>query len=624
MQQQGSSFSDQSISILLAAGPQDEQARALVLKLRGAGLRVVFAETMNMAARVSEAAACVVVLRPDTWKTQTIATVMRAKPDCLIPVLAETMDLPRGPWTHEAISLANDPDQGEQELISALRDYLAARPAPKPVLRENAEPLTINQILAAKKRRRRRNAGPLITAILLLIIVGLGGLMGYRYYTNHTRTSLASNSTSGVSLPTATPHVSYAAKTPGQYCDPGNGQWGLGERYVKTVNKQKTEVIDKYTTLQCQTNGALLTRTGDYDVYSELFFDSSDSYSFLAQHYIAQVDATVTAGDAQADITMDVHIHDNGYGRYNFDVNTLGHWEATTGSTIDGSTINRLAIGFLPRGARTYTLKVEVNGPVMTFWINGIQVTTVTDTTYADNSAIGFGVNDWSAKSPVSALFSNFQYEELPPSTLATPVVVATATAQAQASLQTSYTARVPGYNCDKGAGQWQPPADLDADKATLHCLPNGLQLTEPGTTDIIGEENFYWRNGHFPQNYQVSAQIDASGTGSRCAGLGTRANDNGDEYIFAICADGSWEIDLLTNTFHTLAQGQIGAQNVYTLTARLDASVLSLSINGQLMKTVNDSHLKTTDHLSLLVGLYKSNQPATAIFSNFVFTPLP
>ncbi len=620
MQAQGSTSSDRSSAIMVAAGPQDEQARALVQALRQAGLNVLFAETVHIAARASEAAACVVVLRPDTWKAQAIATVMRVKPDCLLPVLAEPMELPRGPWTGPAISLVENAAQGEQQLIQALRDYLATRPQVESVSHHKADPVTIDMLLARKRMRRRRRAGPIITMLLLLVIVVLGGLLGYRYYSSHTGKGAAASASA--SLPIATPHIVYTSATPGQYCDSGSGEWGLGNRYVKTVNKQKVEVIDKYTTLQCQSNGALLSRSGDYGVYSELFFDGFDAYSSIAQHYLAQVEATITAGDAQADVALDVHIHNDGYGRDSLHVNTLGHWEVNTDNTIDGSPLNRLAIGFLPASSKTYTLAVEVDGPTMTFWLNGQQVTTVTDTTYPDNSAIGFGVDDPTARTPISALFSNFKYEVLSPNTLATPQVVATATAQAQAAMQKSYIAHVPGYDCDKGAGQWQPLLDADS-PGSLHCLPDGMKLTAPGKVKSITEENFYWLNGNFPQNYKISAKIDVSNAASACAGFATRADMDDNSYVFIICPDGSWEIALLTNKVHSLARGTIYAHGTYTLTITANGSSQSLSIDGQSIKTIQDSHLKSTDHLSLLVGYYQSSQAASAIFSDFTFTPL-
>lgn len=625
MQLQGSPSIERSTLVMVTAAPQDERAIALVQTLRQSGLRVVFAETMNIAVRASEAAACVAVLRPDTWKTPAIATAMRANPACLIPVLAEPMDLPRGPWTHPAISLVDDAEAGAQQLIQALNDHLAARPLAGPAQQRGAEVLTINQILARKRRRMR--VGPLITAVLLLVIVVLGGSLGYRYYRTHPGKGASANANSLNTSPTAVPHIAYATTTPGPDCDRKGGQWEQGERYKKMLNGKEVEVLDQYTTIQCQADGALVTRSGDYDTYSELFFDGPGVSTSIAQHYLTQVDATITAGDARADVTMDVHIQNGGYnedsyGRDGFSVNALGRWEASTASAVDGSPINRLAIGFLPKASQTYTLAVEVNGPLMSFWINGTRVTTVADTTYVGDTSIAFGVSDWSAHSSVSALFSNFKYEELPASTLTSQQVVATATAQAQTNMQESYSARVPGYTCDKGAGQWDSLADEEL-SGSLHCLSNGMQLVDPANAKVITEEHFYWLDGHFPQNYKISAQIDVSGTNTRCAGLGTRANRDGKHYAFIICPNGSWEIAFISTTFQTLVHGWVNANSVYTITAEANGSEQSLYINGQLIRTVNDSRLKSTDHLCLDVGLYQGSESASAIFRNFTFTPL-
>ncbi len=618
MLEQGSPFMHSSASILVAAGPQDEQAITLVQKLRKAGLRVTYAETVTLAVRASEATACVVLLRPDTWKAQNIATVMRSKPACLIPVLAEPMELPHGPWTHEAISIGDEPDLAAQEVIQALRSYLATRPASASTPHRNSDTLTIDTILTFKKRRRRLNARPLFTMLLILLIVGLGVSLGYRYYTAHPTKGQVTGP--NLSIPTTVPHIVYNAKIPGPNCDTGTGQWSQANRYKKD---KKTEVIDKYTTLQCQSDGSLLTRSGDYHAGSELFFDGLFSSTTLTSHYLVQVKATTTAGDAHTRFFMNTHIHDNGYGRYSFDVNTLGHWEAYTNSTDGVSVLNNLAMGFFPKASQTYTLALETNGPLMTFWINGTKVTTVTDVTYADNDSIGFGMDDYSATQPISALFSNFQYKELAPNTLTTPQMLATATAQAQTSMQATYTAHIPGYNCDQGAGQWQPLADDDS-SGTLNCLSNGMQLTNPAHATQTTEENFYGLNGHFPQHYQVSAQIDVSATRNGCAGLTTRINDQNQGYFFIICPDGSWEVTVYTDKFHMLDQSTVNAHGSYQIIVSNQGTTQSLSINGSKVSTITDVQVKTTDHISLFVGYYLSNQPATATFSDFVFTPLP
>ena len=53
MREQGSPFLDLQPSILVASGPQDERAIALVQTLRKAGLRVIFGETVTRAARAA-------------------------------------------------------------------------------------------------------------------------------------------------------------------------------------------------------------------------------------------------------------------------------------------------------------------------------------------------------------------------------------------------------------------------------------------------------------------------------------------------------------------------------------------------------------------------------------------
>lgn len=623
MQEQGSPPGDRSPSILVASGPQDEQAIALVQALRDAGLRVIFAETVTLAARLaSEAVACVAVLRPDTWKCQTITVVTRARPGCLIPVLAEPMKLPRGPWTRPAIDLSNDPAQGTQELIQELRAYFARPDALTKAQRQQntlapLDTVRITPLRPRRLRKRRRQVGTLITTIvLLLIILGLGALLGYRYYTHPP-----AQSTPGPHTTTISSSSSYSASSPGT-CDNGSGDWATGDRYVKDKDKKKVEVVDKYTTLQCLPDGAHLTRTGDYAVYSEIFFGGPFGQDSLVPHYRAQVDATILTDNALAGLTIDVHV--NNYARYGFNIDADGRWEASVNSSVDGSPIKQLAMGFL-KTANFYTLGVEVYGPSMTFLVNGTQITSVADTTYTENGALAFGVDAPDATSPVSALFSNFQYQALP-NTLASPQIVATATAQAIQNAQTPYKAHIPGFSCDKNGGQWRPLSNTSHEPGTIHCLANGMQLTEPGNAKFIAEEDFYWLNGSFPLNYKVSAHVNVSKDNGLCAALGTReqGGDTYGSYDFMICSDGSWKIVLITNKFHTLAQGSVGAQSTYTLTAESNGSKQSLYINGQLMQTVTDTHLTSTDHISLDAGLYQGKQTSSVVFSDFIFTPLP
>ncbi|MEO7020241.1 MAG: hypothetical protein ABI234_08840 [Ktedonobacteraceae bacterium] len=72
------------------------------------------------------------------------------------------------------------------------------------------------------------------------------------------------------------------------------------------------------------------------------------------------------------------------------------------------------------------------------------------------------------------------------------------------------------------------------------------------------------------------------------------------------------------------LDQGIVSAHSSYQINVSNQGASQSLSINGSKVSTITDAQVKTTDHISLFVGYYLSNQSATATFSDFVFTPLP
>lgn|GEM_PF-2094648 len=214
----------------------------------------------------------------------------------------------------------------------------------------------------------------------------------------------------------------------------------------------------------------------------------------------------------------------NGYGDDALTVGVDGNWEAVRFNDTTGVADTRFSIGFI-QPAKSFTLAAEVDGPLMTFSINGQKVTTVVDTTYPDGYGIDFGISDPDAKSPPSALFSHFVYTPLPDTHVTTPATVATATAQAAKDDQAPYMALVPGFGCDKGAGQWKPASQAQ-DYVTTHCLPNGLAVSQGASVQFAGRVSFYWLNGNFPANYKVKTRIDVSGLNGGCAGIVIRTNE--------------------------------------------------------------------------------------------------
>jgi hypothetical protein len=246
-------------------------------------------------------------------------------------------------------------------------------------------------------------------------------------------------------------------------------------------------------------------------------------------------------------------------------------------------------------------------------------VTTAFDATYPESYGIDFGISDPGAKSSPSALFSHFAYSPLPDTHLSNQAAIATATAQLAKASQGPYTTPVPGFDCDKGGGQWKPTSEAE-DYVTTRCLANGLAVSQGSTAKYDGRVPFYWLNGNFPLNYKVKVQIDVSGLNGGCAGIGTRSEN----YGFYVCSNGYWVIDGYDNKGQgkQLAQGQIDQLSSYTMEVTSNGSTQSLTLNGSQVASVN-SPSEATDHIVLSMFLPQGSTGGSAVFSNFVFTPL-
>ncbi len=73
----------------------------------------------------------------------------------------------------------------------------------------------------------------------------------------------------------------------------------------------------------------------------------------------------------------------------------------------------------------------------------------------------------------------------------------------------------------------------------------------------------------------------------------------------------------------HQLAQGQVAQRSSYNMEATSNGPIQSLSLDGAQVASVSDKTYTTTDHIELT--LYRPQGSAgTAVFSNFVFMPLP
>src|SRR5260370_1811419 len=342
----------------------------------------------------------------------------------------------------------------------------------------------------------------------------------------------------------------YTAPIPGPGCDQNSNlsgvSWEVAGQFKRiptptatttysSVTPTPETVRDPSTRTSCQPDGLQLEHLDHFDAYAQVIFRPGGTE--LAPHFSTTITAKVTSGTDTASIYLGERRqdppyatnNDYGYGDNGLHFTIDGSWKTVRYNNTSDQVDANLSRGFV-NPSRTVTLGAKVDGPVMTFSINGKEVTTVTDATYPQGYSLGFGIADAQAQSPPTALFSQFAYTPLPATQTTNASALATATAQTAQQYQTPYTATTPGFGCDKGPGQWEPMT-AKQNNATSRCLPEGLEISQDGTTKTIGILPFYWLEGRFPHNYSLQAQINLSGFNVGCAGLETHAHTHAIAY---------------------------------------------------------------------------------------------
>jgi hypothetical protein len=637
--------------VLLVTSPNDTPISELITTtLRASGVSVRLADTITLASQADEFAICIIILRPGQWRTTpVITTAMRSNPRCMIPVLAEPMALPAGAWSTEVLLLKEPLSEtvhelelliNKQLLIAAKDTRKDQKPQTKNDFRQPKAPPTLRTINYNKARRRLSSISKY--ALIGFILVLLAGLLYYALGNHSPSVQAVNTQLTGSNRTISAFSQSDTVSAPGAGCNRNNSNWWQVGAYYKTlgtptITAGKTPketptphiVIDSATVAICQQHGLYLQHTNHYDAFSEIFFQD-DAQQALPQHFSTQVTATALNPSSAATFVLGVRnqdtsasTDDSGYGDDTLEIGVDGSWRTLRINNVTDQEDITFTKGYI-KPTHTMILGAEVDGPRITFLINGQKVTTIVDTTFPRGYAIGFGMSDSGAKSSPSSLYSNFSYQPLPDTTLTTQSAVATATVQANNNLHTAYTAAIPGPGCDRGLGQWQPVTKNDND-ATASCQPHGLAISQDATAQYNGYASFYGLDGNLSTNYKVKVQIDTSHLGNGCAGLSTRTDTQSAAYSFTVCTDGHWQIQRYASNGgdgYLLAEGDVNAQRVYTLIATSNQNVQSLSLDGVIVSTVHDATLRTTDHIELT--MYSGqNAAGTALFSNFVFTPL-
>ena len=432
--------------VLVVAAPQDSQANELVNALRESGLNVILANNELLASQADEVGVCILVLRPEQWnETPAITTALQRNPPYMIPLLAEAMPLPEGPWTTEPISLKEPVSETAQELVTHITDYFQSLPEEMDEINETPsqpEVTALQREIIPQTQPPTRKILPAnvgcITTFCLFLAIALAVALPTFFLTRH-----GSDQTMYQSMKTSDSLLThpYSASVPGSSCDLGGARWGVGQYFKAPTTAPGTPaaqtIFDSSTEMICKPDGLQITKKDHFNYYATIVFEDRDQNA-LPQHFKTQITATIISSSQQASVELGVRMqnsarngsYNSGYGNNTFTVKENGQWEVRRISNTSSAVEAILASGSV-QPAKTFTLSAEVNGPLMIFAINGNIVSTVIDTTYQNSHGISFGIADPAAKSPLSALFSHFTYTPLLDTHQSTDELIATATAQA-------------------------------------------------------------------------------------------------------------------------------------------------------------------------------------------------
>jgi len=188
------------------------------------------------------------------------------------------------------------------------------------------------------------------------------------------------------------------------------------------------------------------------------------------------------------------------------------------------------------------------------------------------------------------------------------------------------YFATLPGPGCDQGGGEW---AAAGSQSTMVSCSADGMQLTQPTGAQSFAEVDFYGPLAGTSIANNETITIDARDMVTySCIGVITRHQAHGvGGYVLLVCRNGDWfirRVDNTTGAFTTLASGHVTANKSYHLQVVVSGSSEGIGINGGSLHQVSDSNYNTTASIGIVVSSETNNTRGSALFSNFMYTPMP
>lgn len=128
---------------------------------------------------------------------------------------------------------------------------------------------------------------------------------------------------------------------------------------------------------------------------------------------VVSVDATPVGGpDDNAYGIVARHVDDRSF--YRFEISADGYYaiQAPTGSLGWEFLVDWTESSAIQKGRETNRLRVELNGPTMTFWVNDVELASVSDERYTEGD-VGVIAGTFYDEPGTHVLFDNFSVEPL-------------------------------------------------------------------------------------------------------------------------------------------------------------------------------------------------------------------
>ena len=188
------------------------------------------------------------------------------------------------------------------------------------------------------------------------------------------------------------------------------------------------------------------------------------------------------------------------------------------------------------------------------------------------------------------------------------------------AQLGRTYTAPIPGPDCDAGGASWSVAR---GEQVFTRCGRTGLAATVAPYRE--GDVTFLPPDGFTSPNYRISVTVRFSSRFYGCAAVFTRGSLAG-RYLNYLCSNNSAGIyvpDLHRATLKPLAVGLTRPAPSYTMTTVSDGTRQSFFVNGLKIGEVHNKAFSVTINVGLVLH-NSAGSAGSAIFSHFTFTPLP